>query len=72
MGDTGHFMWVDTYPSLEVWAAVQTAWASSEEAAAIEEEPEAKEPEKLTSADKTSTAPLDKEEKATATRPTDV
>jgi collagenase-like PrtC family protease len=37
VGDTGSFMWVDTYPSLEVWAAVQTAWANSEEAAALDE-----------------------------------
>ena len=43
VGETGHFMWVDTYPSLEVWAAVQTAWANSEEAAALEEELEANE-----------------------------
>ena len=38
VGDVGHFMWVDTYPSLEVWASVQTAWANSKEAAALEEE----------------------------------
>ena len=38
VGEVGHFMWVDTYPSLEVWAAVQTAWANSEKAAALEEE----------------------------------
>jgi hypothetical protein len=37
VGDTGSFLWVDTYPSLEVWAAVQTAWANSEEAAALDE-----------------------------------
>jgi sec-independent protein translocase protein TatA len=37
----------------------------------IEEEPEDKEPEKITTAEKTSAAPQDKEEKATATRPTD-
>ena len=43
VGETGHFMWVDTYPSLEVWAAVQTAWANSEEAAAPEEVLEANE-----------------------------
>ena len=43
VGETGHFMWVDTYPSLEVWAAVQTAWADSEEAAALEKEFEANE-----------------------------
>ena len=43
VGEIGHFMWVDTYPSLEVWAAVQTAWANSEEAAELEEELEANE-----------------------------
>ena len=43
VGEVGHFMWVDTYPSLEVWAAVQTAWANSKEAAALEEELEANE-----------------------------
>ena len=43
VGDMGHFMWVDTYPSLEVWAAVQSAWADSKDAAAIEEELEANE-----------------------------
>ena len=43
VGETGQFMWVDTYPSLEVWAAVQTAWGESEEAAALEEELEANE-----------------------------
>jgi len=43
VGETEHFMWVDTYPSLEVWAAVRTAWANSEEAAALEEEFEANE-----------------------------
>ena len=43
VGEVGHFMWVDTYPSLEVWAAVQTAWASSDEASALEEELEANE-----------------------------
>lgn len=43
VGKIGHFMWVDSYPSLEVWAAVQTAWADSEEAAALEEEFEANE-----------------------------
>ena len=43
VGEVGHFMWVDTYPSLEVWAAVQTAWANSEEGAALEEELEANE-----------------------------
>jgi len=43
VGETGHFMWVDTYPSLEVWAVVQTAWAKSEEATAIDKELEANE-----------------------------
>ena len=43
VGEVGHFMWVDTYPSLEVWAAVQTAWANSEDAAALEAELEANE-----------------------------
>lgn len=38
VGDVGHFMWVDSYPSLEVWAAVQTAWAESAEADALGEE----------------------------------
>ena len=37
----------------------------------IEEEPEDKEPEKITTAEKTSAAPPDKEEKTTATRPSD-
>ena len=37
----------------------------------IEDEPEDEEPEKITTAEKTSAAPQDKEEKATATRPTD-
>lgn len=37
----------------------------------IEDEPADKEPEKITSAEKTSAAPQNKEEKATATRPTD-
>ena len=36
----------------------------------IEEEPADKEPEKITSAEKTAAAPQNKEEKATATRPT--
>ena len=36
VGETGYFMWVDTYPSLEVWAAVQAA--DSEELAALDEE----------------------------------
>ena len=43
VGETEHFMWADTYPSLEVWAAVQTAWTNSEEAAELEEELEANE-----------------------------
>ena len=38
VGDTGNFMWVDTYPSLEVWAAAQTAIENSEEYAPIGEE----------------------------------
>lgn len=38
VGETGTFMWVDTYPSLEVWAAVQAAWENSEEAAALDQE----------------------------------
>lgn len=38
VGEMGDFMWVDTYPSLEVWATVQTAWANSEEATALEKE----------------------------------
>ena len=37
----------------------------------IEEEPEDKEPEKITTAEKTSAAPPNKEEKATAPRPSD-
>ncbi len=43
VGDTSQFMWVDTYPSLEVWAAVQTAWGESDEAAALDEVFEANE-----------------------------
>ena len=35
VGDSGSFMWVDTYPSLEVWAATQTALDNSEEFVAI-------------------------------------
>jgi hypothetical protein len=38
VGDTGNFLWVDTYPSLEAWAAAQTAIADSEEYAAVSEE----------------------------------
>ncbi len=38
----------------------------------IEDESEDKEPEKITTAEKTSATPQDKEEKTTATRPTDV
>ncbi len=38
VGDVEHFMWVDTYPSLEVWAAAQTAIENSEEFAPIGEE----------------------------------
>ena len=37
----------------------------------IEEEPEDKEPEKIATAEKTSAAPPNKEEKTTATRPSD-
>lgn len=37
VGDTGNFLWVDTYPSLEVWAAAQTAIADSEEYAPVGE-----------------------------------
>ncbi len=37
----------------------------------IEDEPEDKEPEKITTAEKTSAAPPNKEEKATAKRPSD-
>jgi hypothetical protein len=43
VGDTGFFMWVDTYPSLEVWTALSTAWANSPEAAALDEEFDANE-----------------------------
>jgi hypothetical protein len=35
VGDADGFMWVDTYPSLEVWAAAQTAFEDSEEYAAV-------------------------------------
>jgi hypothetical protein len=35
VGDAEGFMWVDTYPSLEVWAATQAAFADSEEYAPI-------------------------------------
>jgi len=37
----------------------------------VEDEPDDKEPEKITNAEKTSAAPHNKEEKVTATRPTD-
>lgn len=37
----------------------------------IEDEPEDKEPEKITTAEKTSAAPPNKEEKTAATRPSD-
>lgn len=37
VGDTASFLWVDTYPSLDVWAALQTKWANSEEAAALDD-----------------------------------
>ena len=43
VGDVGHFMWVDTYPSLEVWAAVQSAWEDSAEATELQKEFEANE-----------------------------
>ena len=43
VGEIGPFMWVDTYPSLEVWAAVQNDWPNSEEEAALDEELEANE-----------------------------
>jgi hypothetical protein len=36
VGDLGQFMWVDTYPSLEVWTALGTAWENSSEAAALD------------------------------------
>ena len=38
VGDAGSFLWVDTYPSLEVWAATQTAITDSDEFAPIGEE----------------------------------
>jgi len=38
VGDAGQFLWVDTYPSLEVWAAAQTALANSKEFEPIGEE----------------------------------
>ena len=38
VGDVESFLWVDTYPSLEVWAALQAAWPNSAEAAALDEE----------------------------------
>jgi hypothetical protein len=43
VGGTESFMWVDTYPNLEVWAAVQSAWIDSAEAAALDEEFQANE-----------------------------
>ena len=43
VGEMGLFMWVDTYTSLEVWAAVQNDWPNSEEEAALDEELEANE-----------------------------
>lgn len=43
VGDAGNFMWVDTYPSLEVWAATQTAIANSKEFEPIGAELEANE-----------------------------
>jgi hypothetical protein len=39
----GGFMWVDTFPSIDVWAATVVAWAESDEAAALDEEFEANE-----------------------------
>ncbi len=41
VGEVAYFMWVDTYPSLEVWVAVQAA--SSEEMTALDEELQANE-----------------------------
>jgi hypothetical protein len=38
VGDSGQFLWVDTYPSLEVWAAAQTALENSKEFEPIGEE----------------------------------
>jgi len=43
VGSTESFMWVDSYPSLEVWAAVQSAWADSAEAATLDGEFQANE-----------------------------
>jgi len=37
VGDANGFMWVDTYPSLEVWAAAQAAFESSDEYAPVGE-----------------------------------
>jgi hypothetical protein len=43
VGDAEGFLWVDTYPSLEVWAAVQTGVENSDEYAPIGGELEANE-----------------------------
>ena len=43
IGDYGNFMWVDTFPSLDVWTALQNAWPDSADAAALDEEFEANE-----------------------------
>jgi hypothetical protein len=43
IGETGGFMWVDTYPSLDAWAATASAWAESDDAAALDREFEANE-----------------------------
>ena len=36
VGDTGGFLWVDTFPSLEVWAAITNADPEAEDLARIE------------------------------------
>jgi hypothetical protein len=38
VGDEGTFLWVDSFPSLEVWAATKTALDNSEEYAPIGKE----------------------------------
>lgn len=43
VGDAENFLWVDSYPSLEVWAAAQTAVENSDEYAPIGEELDANE-----------------------------
>jgi hypothetical protein len=43
VGETGGFMWVDTFPSIDVWAATVSAWAESDDAAALDREFEANE-----------------------------